>query len=75
MPDGQRPKFTSAQGGYGVDHPGHGEEGRRTLQVNGKDLGLPVQALADEVAKILGVRCVHHVEVVSVNGVSNCDSS
>jgi len=65
MPDGQRPKFTSAQGGYGVDHPGHGEEGRRTLQVNRKDLGLPVQALADEVAKILGVRCVHHVEVVS----------
>ena len=63
-------KSTSAQGGYGTDHSRHGEEGRRTLQVNGKDLGLPVQALADEVAKVLGVRCVHHVEVVSVNLVS-----
>jgi hypothetical protein len=64
MPDGQRPKFTSAQGGYGVDHPGHGEEGSRTLQVNCRDLSLPVQALANEVAKVLSVRCVHHVEVV-----------
>ena len=63
-------KSTSAQGGYGTDHSRHGVEGRRTLQVG--DLCLPVQALANEVAKILGVRCVHHVEVVSVDIVSKC---
>ena len=38
-----------------------------------KRLSLPVQALADEVSKVLCVRCVHHVEVVSVNIVSKCD--
>ena len=66
-------KSTSAQGGYGTDHPRHGEEGRRTLQVDTEGLSLPVQSLANEVAKILGVRCVHHVEVVSLNIVSNRD--
>jgi hypothetical protein len=30
-------------------------------------LSLPVQALADEVSKVLGVGCVHHVEVVTAH--------
>jgi hypothetical protein len=38
--------------------------GRRTLQVGG-NLCLPVDGLTDEVAEVLSVRCVHHVEVVS----------